>query len=308
MQKQLCTQQQLRWQRNNMDWHKLQHTLFEIDPTDPKEDLAKLKAQAQGGAAESAPQAVDYLNESIEVTEGSLGLDKDYSVADFAALAGIRVDESKQKTGSAGQLKGKSTMPKKSTPNTGPEMKHPHRNKLVGEDFKQGFDNYNKLDAFDAPPGGGTSKPVKKGPDGKADTAKIKGSATAQQIAKQLDISNPNLFVQAVNKLKQGQPLQSRQQHMILSEAFQKLMAMNPAETQKVFTLLKRMEVAQEAQQPKIKPRDPNSQFMNDLRKSGAMGAHKDKKKDAKSGKVKHKGQQYESIKDMLYAKLAEKK
>ena len=57
-----------------------------------------------------------------------------------------------------------------------------------------------------------------------------------------------------------------------------------------------------------IKARDPNAQYMNDLRKSGAMGAHKDKKKDAKAGKMKHKGQQFETIKDMLYAKLAERK
>ena len=57
-----------------------------------------------------------------------------------------------------------------------------------------------------------------------------------------------------------------------------------------------------------IKPRDPNSQYMNDLRKSGAMGAHKDKKKDAKSGKVKHKGKQFETIKDELWAALNKSK
>ena len=42
--------------------------------------------------------------------------------------------------------------------------------------------------------------------------------------------------------------------------------------------------------QKKIKPRDPNFQQMIDLRKSGAMGAHRDKKKELKQGKVKHKG------------------
>ena len=30
-----------------MDFHKLQQRLFELDPTDPREDLAKLQAQAQ---------------------------------------------------------------------------------------------------------------------------------------------------------------------------------------------------------------------------------------------------------------------
>jgi hypothetical protein len=56
-----------------------------------------------------------------------------------------------------------------------------------------------------------------------------------------------------------------------------------------------------------IKARDPNAQYMNDLRKSGAMGAHKDKKKDAKAGKQKHKGKAYESITDELWAMLREK-
>jgi len=46
-----------------------------------------------------------------------------------------------------------------------------------------------------------------------------------------------------------------------------------------------------EASKPKlIKPRDPNAQTMQDLRKSGAMGAHKDKKRLAKQGYQKHKG------------------
>lgn len=37
------------------------------------------------------------------------------------------------------------------------------------------------------------------------------------------------------------------------------------------------------------KPRDPSSKTMQDLRKSGAMGAHKDKKK-VLPRKEKHKG------------------
>lgn len=294
-----------------MDYHALQQKLFALDPVDPIEDLRKLQESAQNSTQQTVETTKDYVQESVEIPEGSLKIDREYSVADFAALAGVTLTEA-QKKGSAGQLKAKQAFKKSSKPGPGPETPHPARNKLVGEDdgfggsVKQGFSQYNKLDAFDAPGGGATSKPVKKGPDGKADPAKIKGSATAQQIAKQLDISNPNLFVQAVNKLKQGQPLQSRQQHMILSEAFQKLMAMDPAQTQKVFILLKRMEVAKEAEQPKIKPRDPNAQAMQAIRKSGAAGAHKDKKRDMKQGKVKHKGKEFESIKAMLYAKLAE--
>jgi hypothetical protein len=110
-----------------MDYNALQHKLFAMDPTDPAEDLAKLRAQAGGDAPAPAPQ-VDYIAESASVPEGSLQMDKDYSVSDFAALAGIRLDE-KQKMGSAGQAKGKDPMPKAEPGRT----KHPLKDKLVGE-------------------------------------------------------------------------------------------------------------------------------------------------------------------------------
>jgi hypothetical protein len=42
--------------------------------------------------------------------------------------------------------------------------------------------------------------------------------------------------------------------------------------------------------QKTIKSRDPNWKDMDALRKSGAAGAHKDKKKEMKQGKLKHKG------------------
>ena len=43
-----------------------------------------------------------------------------------------------------------------------------------------------------------------------------------------------------------------------------------------------------------IKPRDPNWREMQNLRRSGAMGAHKDKKRDSKNPrKAKHKGNNY---------------
>ena len=112
-----------------MDYNALQHKLFAIDPTDPAEDLAKLRAQAGGDAPAPAPK-VDYITESAEVPEGSLQMDRDYSVADFAALAGVSEG---QKMGSAGQAKGKDPMPKLSKPTTGNETPHPLKDKLVGE-------------------------------------------------------------------------------------------------------------------------------------------------------------------------------
>jgi hypothetical protein len=52
-----------------------------------------------------------------------------------------------------------------------------------------------------------------------------------------------------------------------------------------------------EANKPKpIKPRDPSAQTMQDLRRSGAMGAHKDKKKLSKQGYSKHKGKEISEL------------
>lgn len=110
-----------------MDFHALQQKLFEMDPTDPREDLAKLQAQAQGGNAGNVPETKNYVAESVEVAEGSMPLGID-NVADFAALAGVKVNEA-QRTGSAGQAKGKDPMPKAEPGRT----KHPLKDKLVGE-------------------------------------------------------------------------------------------------------------------------------------------------------------------------------
>ena len=43
-----------------MDWHKLQHTLYNLDPTDPKKDLAKLQESARK-PVDDIP-AIDYVN------------------------------------------------------------------------------------------------------------------------------------------------------------------------------------------------------------------------------------------------------
>lgn len=299
-----------------MDWHKLQQTLFALDPTDPKEDLAKLRAAAQGSAVPKASETVDYLTESASVPAGSLKIDRDYSVADFAALAGVRIDE-RQKHGD--YARGSDPMPKAKPGRT----KHPLKDKLVGEEeveetfvdaVKAGANkaNYNRLGAVkagaDAMAGGGVKSAAIKAAPQQQQAQKIKSSVTGAQLGRQLGVSDPNAFNQAVMRVKQGQPL-GRMHQAAMSDAFVKLMAMSPEETQRVMQLLKRSEAQTEAEKkPMPKPRDPSSQYMQDLRKSGAMGAHKDKKKDTKSGKVKHKGYQYESIKDMLYAKLAEKK
>ena len=116
-----------------MDFNALQHKLFSIDPTDPADDLKKLQAQAGGSAPEPKLENLAVVNESVDVPEGSLQLDKNYSVNDFAKLAGVTET---QKTGSEGQAKGKDPMPKTSTPSKTGEQDHPLKDKLVGDSIQ----------------------------------------------------------------------------------------------------------------------------------------------------------------------------
>jgi len=134
-----------------MDFNALQRKLFELDPTDPAEDLRKLKESA--GAANDVAPTKDYVVESVEVAQGSMPVEGNYSIADFAALAGVTLTEA-QKTGSAGQLKGKDAIKKQPAGTT----KNATRDKLVGEAdddkmswrdaAKRGWNNSNNLGAI----------------------------------------------------------------------------------------------------------------------------------------------------------------
>lgn len=138
-----------------MDFHKLQQTLNDIEPSDPAQDIERLRQAAQGNNAPSLREPVaesrDYsaeqpvpkapqreLNEAEEfaalagITPSSSKQQPVNDVAsEMAALAGIRLDE-RQKTGRAGQAMGKDPMPKKSKPSKSGEQKHPLKDKLVG--------------------------------------------------------------------------------------------------------------------------------------------------------------------------------
>ena len=76
-----------------MDFHDLQKKLFDIEPTDIAADKAKMMAELQGSANVPAPEIPQQVTESYTVNEGSLQMDKDYSINDFAALAGIKLTE-----------------------------------------------------------------------------------------------------------------------------------------------------------------------------------------------------------------------
>jgi len=116
----------------------------DIFPPNPEADKKALMEMAGKPLEVETPVQVQ---ENIEVAQGSLKIDKDYSISDFAKLAGV--NESQQ-MGSAGQAKGSDPMPKKTKPTAGPEQEHPLRNKLVGEDddLRRGV---NVLDLGDDP-------------------------------------------------------------------------------------------------------------------------------------------------------------
>lgn len=117
-----------------MDFNALQHKLFALDPVDPKEDLARLRAQAQGSAAAPITEGVDYLQESVSVPEGSLKMDRNYSVDDFAALAGVVVEKRQRP---ADQVRGKEPMPKAEPGRT----RHPYQDRLVGDSVNNDKDD-----------------------------------------------------------------------------------------------------------------------------------------------------------------------
>ena len=76
-----------------MDFNALQHKLFALDPSDPAEDLRKLTESAGGVPRESAQTEENFLQESVEVQQGTMPVEGDYSLSDFAALAGVTLNE-----------------------------------------------------------------------------------------------------------------------------------------------------------------------------------------------------------------------
>jgi len=121
------------------DFYKMSAMMKELFPSNPEADKKALMSMAGKSAPIETPVVVQ---ESVEVQQGSLQMDKEYSMSDFAKLAGVTLNETQQ-TGSAGQLKGKDKFTKSSKPG-GNESPHPARNKLVGEDddsFTKAIDN-----------------------------------------------------------------------------------------------------------------------------------------------------------------------
>lgn len=218
-----------------MDWNKLQHTLFNLDPTDPREDLVKLQGQAAGKAV-PVTESVDLVNESVEVPQGSLEIDRDYSIADFAALAGVKITESKQKEGPAGQAKHRDPAPKKLPAGS---TKNVSRDKLVGDSiqegpldsFKKGFDNAGKSAeiglgmARDKVFGKGDEKPKKK--------------INPTRLSTAFGVNDP-AFKTAIQKMNQpGRQEPTTQEARALAKAFMNMMNMSSREIERNMRIIK---------------------------------------------------------------------
>jgi hypothetical protein len=266
-----------------MDFHALQRKLFEIDPSDPREDLKKLQEAARGPA--NVPPTKDYLNETVNVSKGSLPLEID-SIADFAKLAGVAINESQQKA--ADKVRGNEPKPKAEPGRT----KHPFKDRLVGEgpldQIQQGVRDYDPSALEKGIKKVFTGEPGKeKQPANK--TATTSGSGLHPKLQSKLEP-----FKYALEKIFTSERELKREFIELMKKADPKLYVKD--------------EGIEEADKMKVqapKQRDPNWRTMLAKRTSGAGGTHKDKKYDAKIGKEKHKKDYAtESIKDRLWAAL----
>lgn len=226
-----------------MDWNKLQHTLYNLDPVDPRKELEQLRKIAQTPVA---TEEVNLVNESYNIKPGSMPLGID-SVNDFAALAGIRLDEKKQKD--ADQVRGSEPMPKAKKGRT----EHPFKDRLVGEaDAPSSFAQAAKQGiqrGLDSPNWAKDKIQQKLGLDVGAKSTPVpkKGNSKLQpnRLAQLIPVDNPQNFVTALRKTQQAgsQPL-SRNEVTALADAFTKLLEMDPKETSRVMQALRQMQVS----------------------------------------------------------------
>lgn len=252
-----------------MDWNKLQHTLFNLDPTDPREDLAKLQGQVTGKTV-TVTESVDLVNETVEVPQGSLEIDRDYSISDFAALAGVKITESKQKEGPAGQAKHRDPAPKKLPAGS---TKNVSRDKLVGDSiqegpldsFRQGFQDAGSPDWAEKKLKG-LANPSSKSKEAPAQE-KPKKKMDPRRVARVFNVNDP-AFIAAVQKINApGEQNISPREAQALAKAFSNMMNMSPRELQRNMALLKTQVIGTESvdrEQESIKER-----LYRELRKKG---------------------------------------
>ena len=72
------------------DFYKMSSMMKDLFPSNPQADREALMGMVNGGQPQESVQVKEnFLQESVDVPQGSLQMDKNYSVNDFAALAGV---------------------------------------------------------------------------------------------------------------------------------------------------------------------------------------------------------------------------
>tara|TARA_B100000424_G_scaffold258566_1_gene240569 strand:+ start:609 stop:1487 length:879 start_codon:yes stop_codon:yes gene_type:complete len=292
-----------------MDYHALQHKLFEMDPSDPAEDIRKLTEMASGEASVGSKDTeVNHLEASVaDIPEGSAPIDRDYSINDFAKLAGVQLNEEVTINWHAAADKVKSGVKKGYQAAKSGAKAAKSGVKTAVDGAKAGYKDPNKITpAFKA--GKDAYKSVSDKPkDNNTDDKKIEPQKGISKDKKQRGFSKQEENI--ITDINQAQLVEelSKQIDEILPALAG--MAARGLATKAVGSAVDKLTANKKNKQKPIKARDPNSQYMNDLRKSGAQGAHKDKKRDAKMGITKHKKDYTnESIKAQLWAALNQKK
>ena len=84
---------QQRFGKTNMDFAALQQKLFDLDPSDRAEDLRRLTESVGDMPQESAQTQENFVQESVEIAEGTMPVEGDYNLNDFAKLAGVTLNE-----------------------------------------------------------------------------------------------------------------------------------------------------------------------------------------------------------------------
>jgi hypothetical protein len=76
----------------SQDFYELSSKMKKLFPSNPQADRAALMGMVDGGSVpqDAPPPTANYMQESADVAPGSLQMDKDYSINDFAALAGVK--------------------------------------------------------------------------------------------------------------------------------------------------------------------------------------------------------------------------
>ena len=291
-----------------MDFHKLQQKLFQIEPTDRATDRAKMVESMQGQAnvQESVEVSQNIVQESVNVPQGTMPVEGNYSISDFAKLAGVTLNEGKQKHGSAGQLKGKDAFTKSSKPG-GNESPHPARNKLVGDSMDNDIEE-GPVDAVKA-----VNK--SKGLGGAFQTgynATQKGGALAPDA---LNKAFSGVFTGDDKKDKKDTKIKGNSSVADKYATSIQNILKDPALKRELLILMKKAnsksqmnsEAQKKPKKPLIKARNPGYKDLQALRTSGAGGSHTDKTKVLPRKQKYKQDPTQESIKEMLFRKLNEK-